>query len=100
MFDCLILEIVYKIFYIFFSSPPRMLHSCARSSTPSDYSSKQLLLSPVTTPSKVITDSNYVGSFSDMEGFHVLEMKSECNENLSIKYVKIYLTVFMYIVYV
>jgi len=58
-----------------------MLHSLSSS----DYSSKQLSLSPVSTPSKVITDSNYVGSLSELEGFHVLDIKNECNDVLDIK---------------
>lgn len=64
-----------------------MLNSCLRPSTPSDYSSRQLSLSPVTTPSKAILDSNYVGALSDLEGFHVLDMKSESAEEIDLKYV-------------
>lgn len=45
----------------------------------------------MSTPSKVITDSNYVGSLSELEGFHVLDIKTMCNEDLDLKtYVKIY----------
>ncbi|XP_050419818.1 LOW QUALITY PROTEIN: uncharacterized protein LOC126832847 [Adelges cooleyi] len=66
-------------------SPPRMLPSCIRALTPNDYNSKHLSLSPVSTPSKVVTDSNYVGALSELEGFHVLDIKSECNEDLGIK---------------
>uniref|UniRef100_A0A2H8TJP8 Nuclear factor related to kappa-B-binding protein n=1 Tax=Melanaphis sacchari TaxID=742174 RepID=A0A2H8TJP8_9HEMI len=66
-------------------SPPTMIHSCLRSLTPSDFGSKQLSLSPVSTPSKVITDSNYVGSLSELEGFHVLDIKTMCNEDLDLK---------------
>lgn len=65
-----------------------MLHSCLHSVNSSDYDSKQLSLSPVSTPSKVITDSNYVGSLSELEGFHVLDIKTECNDDLDIKLVK------------
>lgn len=57
--------------------------------TPSNYGSKQLSLSPVSTPSKSITDSNYVGSLSELEGFHVLDIKTECNDDMGIKYVNI-----------
>lgn len=64
-----------------------MLNSCLHSLTPSEYGSKQLSLSPVTTPSKVVTDSNYVGSLSELEGFHVLDIKVESNEDLDIKYI-------------
>lgn len=65
-----------------------MLHSsCLNSLTTSDYGTKQLLLSPVSTPSKVIADSNYVGSLSELEGFHVLDIKADNNEDLDIKYV-------------
>jgi len=56
----------------------------------SDYGSKQLSLSPISTPSKVVTDSNYGGSLSELEGFHVLDIKTDCNEDLNIKYVIIY----------
>ncbi|XP_060849456.1 uncharacterized protein LOC132928660 [Rhopalosiphum padi] len=66
-------------------SPPRIIHPCLHSLTPSDYGSKQLSLSPVSTPSKVITDSNYVGSLSELEGFHVLDIKTMCNEDLDLK---------------
>lgn len=67
------------------------MHSCLHSLTPSDYDSKQLLLSPVSTPSKVITDSNYVESLSELQGFHVLDIKTVCNEELDLKmYVQIY----------
>lgn len=84
-------NIIPNTLYELFRSPPRTIHSCLRSLTPSDYSSKQLSLSPVSTPSKVITDSNYVGSLSELEGFHVLDIKTMCNENLDLKtYVKIY----------
>jgi len=64
-----------------------MLHSL----TSSNYSSKQLSLSPVSTPSKAITDSNYIGSLSELEGFHVLDIKNECNDELDRKYVLSYL---------
>lgn len=68
-----------------------MLNSCLRSSTPSDYGgSRQLSLSPVSTPSKVILDSNYVGALSELEGFHVLDIKSECTEEVNMKYVLMY----------
>jgi len=63
-----------------------MLHSL----TLSNYSSKQLSLSPVSTPSKGITDSNYVGSLSELEGFHVLDIKNECNDEIDSKYVLLY----------
>ncbi|XP_050542288.1 nuclear factor related to kappa-B-binding protein isoform X2 [Daktulosphaira vitifoliae] len=66
-------------------SPPRILQSCMQALTPNNYNSKQLSLSPVSTPSKVVTDSNYVGSLSELEGFHVLDIKSECNDDLGIK---------------
>lgn len=66
-----------------------MLHSCMRPVTPTNYGSKQLSLSPVSTPSKVITDSNYVGSLSELEGFHVLDIKTEGHDDLGIKYVNI-----------
>ncbi|KAE9537995.1 hypothetical protein AGLY_005967 [Aphis glycines] len=66
-------------------SPPRIIHSCLRSLTSSDYGSKQLSLSPVSTPSKIITDSSYVGSLSELEGFHVLDIKTMCNEELDLK---------------
>jgi len=65
-----------------------MLNTCLQALSPSDYGTKQLSLSPVSTPSKVVTDSNYVGSLSELEGFHVLDTKTECNEELEIKYVK------------
>lgn len=65
-----------------------MLHSGLHSVTSSDYDTKQLSLSPVSTPSKVMTDSNYAGSLSELEGFHVLEIKTECND-LDIKLVNI-----------
>lgn len=67
-----------------------MLHSCLHSVTSSDYDSKQLSLSPVSTPSKVMSDSNYVGSLSELEGFHVLDIKTECNDDLDIKLVKMH----------
>lgn len=70
-----------------------MLHSCLNSVTSSDYGSKQLSLSPVSTPSKTITDCNYVGSLSELEGFHVLDIKTECNDDLDIKLVKIHCTI-------
>lgn len=45
----------------------------------------------MSTPSKIITDSSYVGSLSELEGFHVLDIKTMCNEDLDLKmYVKIY----------
>lgn len=45
----------------------------------------------MSTPSKIITDSSYVGSLSELEGFHVLDIKTMCNEELDLKmYVKIY----------
>lgn len=75
-------------FYVPFRSPPRMLNSCLNAQTPNDYSSKQLSLSPVSTPSKVVTDSNYVGSLSELEGFHVLDIKTDCNDELDMKYIK------------
>lgn len=70
---------------LIFRSPPRISQSCMQALTPSDYNSKQLSLSPVSTPSKVVTDSNYVGSLSELEGFHVLDIKNECNDDLGIK---------------
>lgn len=71
-----------------------MLQSCLHSLTSSDYNSKHLSLSPVTTPSKVITDSNYARTLSEMEGFHVLDIKDESTEELNEKYVKFYNMVF------
>lgn len=70
-----------------------MLQTCLHSPTPSDYNSKHLSLSPVTTPSKVITDSNYVGSLSELEGFHVLDIKVDSTEDLNMKYSTFYNTV-------
>lgn len=67
-----------------------MLNSCLHSLTSSGYDSKQLSLSPVTTPSKVITDSNYVGSLSELEGFHVLDFKTENIVDIDIKYDKVF----------
>lgn len=64
-----------------------MLQPCLHSLTPNNFGTKQLSLSPVTTPSKVVTDSNYVGSLSELEGFHVLDIKTESSEDLEIKYV-------------
>lgn len=72
------------MYYVSFRSPPRMLNSCLLTS--SDFGSKQFSLSPVSTPSKVVTDSNYgVGSLSELEGFHVLDIKAECNEDTEMK---------------
>lgn len=71
-----------------------MLNSCLNTQTPNEYNSKQFSLSPVSTPSKVVTDSNYVGSLSELEGFHVLDIKTDCNEELDIKYVNRFLLYF------
>lgn len=71
-----------------------MLNSCLNAQTPNEYNSKQFSLSPVSTPSKVVTDSNYVGSLSELEGFHVLDMKTDCNEELDMKYVNKFLLYF------